>query len=139
MTLESQYKLFIEQNPEKAHWTYQEWLKWHSDKLAESIKNIDPAVSDDFQIGPDGAYETTGETYSPYCKECDACGEEGCCSPLMCRQSENGDYCSGYIRDLRFGYHMHRWIENNLLSDLEEHQVSKYIEEYDRAFGNFYK
>lgn len=40
MTLESQYKQFIEQTPEKAHWTYQEWLEWHSDKLGESIKNI---------------------------------------------------------------------------------------------------
>ena len=57
MTLESQYKLFIESNPENSHWTYHEWLKWHSDKLAESIKNINPVVSDDFQIGPDGAYE----------------------------------------------------------------------------------
>ena len=139
MTLESQYKLFTESNPENAHWTYHEWLKWHSDKLGESIKNINPVVSDDFQIGPDGAYEETGDTYSPYCQECEACGEEGCCSALLCKHFESGDYCSGYLRDLRFGYHMHRWVENNLLFDLEEHQLAKYTEEYDRAFGNFYK
>ena len=40
MTLESQYKLFVEQNPEKAHWTYQEWLEWHSNKLGESIEKL---------------------------------------------------------------------------------------------------
>jgi len=139
MTLESQYKLFIESNPENSHWTYHEWLKWHSDKLAESIKNINPVVSDDFQIGPDGAYEATEDIYSPYCQECEACGEEGCCSALMCKQSESGDYCSGYLRDLRFGYHMHRWIENNLLFDIEEHQLAKYWEEYDKTFSKFYK
>ena len=139
MTLESQYKLFIEENPENAHWTYVEWLKWHSNKLAESIKNIDPRVSDDFQIGPDGAYEATETTYGPYCRECEACGEEGCCSALMCKQSEKGDYCSGYLRDLRFGYHMHLWIENNIIWDLTEEQMSKYMEEYDKAFGKFYK
>jgi hypothetical protein len=139
MTLESQYKLFIESNPENAHWTYQEWLKWHSNKLAESIKNIEPRVSDDFQIGPDGAYEATEDTYGPYCRECEACGEEGCCSALLCKQSESGDYCSGYLRDLRFGYHMYRWVKNNLLFDLEEHQLVKYWEEYDKTFSKFHK
>ncbi len=60
MTLETQYRLYIENNPKNAHWTYEEWLKWHSDNLAkaiESIKEIYPKVSDDFQIGPDGAFE----------------------------------------------------------------------------------
>ncbi len=139
MTLESQYKLFIESNPENAHWTYQEWLKWHSNKLAESIKNIEPRVSDDFQIGLDGAYEATEDNDSTYCQECEACGEEGCCSALLCKQSESGDYCPGHLRDLRFGYHMYRWVENNLLFDLGEHQLVKYWEEYDKTFGKFYK
>lgn len=55
--LESQYKLHLQQNPEHSHWTYEEWLKWHGEKLAESIRNSDPKISDNFQIGPDGAYE----------------------------------------------------------------------------------
>ena len=61
MTLESQYKMYIENNPANSHWTYDEWLKWHSQWLADSIRSIDPIVSDDFQIGPDGAYEATEE------------------------------------------------------------------------------
>ena len=62
-TLESQYKMFLEQNPDKYYWSYTEWLKWHSAKfkLAESVGDVDPIVSDDFQIGPDGAYEHTEE------------------------------------------------------------------------------
>ncbi len=60
-TLETQYKLFLEQNPDKYYWSYTDWLRWHSQWLADSIKNIDPTISDDFQIGPDGAYEATEE------------------------------------------------------------------------------
>ena len=60
-SLETQYKTFIETNPTESHWTYMEWLKWHSNQIGEAIRNIDPKVSDDFQIGPDGAYEATEE------------------------------------------------------------------------------
>ena len=77
--------------------------------------------------------------YSPYCPECEACGEEGCCSALMCKQAENGDYCSKYLTDLRFGYYMQRWIENNLIKELTDEQQAKYNEEWDKAFDKFYK
>ena len=60
-TLESQYKMFLEQNPDKYYWSYTEWFRWHGAKLGESISRIDPVVSDDFQIGPNGAYEHTEE------------------------------------------------------------------------------
>ena len=53
------YKLFLEQNPDKHHWHYTDWLHWHSNKLRlrDVVDKVDPTVSDDFQIGPDGAYE----------------------------------------------------------------------------------
>jgi len=60
-TLETQYKMFIKYNPEYSDCTYPEWLKWHSEQIAEAIDTIEPTVSDDFQIGPDGAYEATEE------------------------------------------------------------------------------
>ena len=71
MTLESQYKLYIEQNPNHSHWTYVEWLRWHSDQIAEAIKSLEITISDDFQIGPDGAYEATDEfeLYERYCDQ----------------------------------------------------------------------
>lgn len=46
----------------------------------------------------------------PYCPVCESCGEEGCCSPLMCSQSKDGYYCKGYLKDLKFGYLMYKDI-----------------------------
>ena len=61
-TLETQYKLFIEKNPDCSHWTYQQWLDWWSYSIKEAIEEgFEPKISDDFQIGPDGAYEHTEE------------------------------------------------------------------------------
>lgn len=77
--------------------------------------------------------------YSPYCPECGTCGEEGCCSALNCKQSENGSYCEGYLHDLKFGYYMNRWVENNLIKELTDEQQTKYNEEWHRAFDKFYK
>lgn len=79
------------------------------------------------------------EDQSPYCPECNACGEEGCCSPLMCKQSENGDYCARYLKDLQFGYHMHEWLEKNLIEGLSPEMKEKYNEEWDKAYDLFYK
>ena len=61
-TLETQYKLFIEKNPDCSHWTYQQWLDWWSYSIKKAIEEgFEPKISDDFQIGPDGAYEHTEE------------------------------------------------------------------------------
>lgn len=61
-TLETQYKLFLEKNPDCSHLTYQQWLDWWSNEVKEAIKNgFEPTISDNFQIGPDGAYEHTEE------------------------------------------------------------------------------
>ena len=80
-TLETQYKNYLKENPESA-FTFEEWSDWkfsnmeipppHNglrpiDEHAEELSDWDvtlmdglenePYVSDDFQIGPDGAYE----------------------------------------------------------------------------------
>jgi len=61
-TLKTQYDLFIKKHPDKSHWTYQMWLDWWSNEVTEAIKNgFEPNISDDFQIGPDGAYVHTEE------------------------------------------------------------------------------
>ena len=51
------------------------------------------------------------ENYSPYCKNCDSCGESGCCSPLNCaydsmvkNQDKNCDYGESYYRDIEINY-----------------------------------
>ena len=52
-TLESQYKNYLLENPTSTL-TYDEWL----DQLWS------PIISDNFQIGPDGAFEWVDEHYS---------------------------------------------------------------------------
>lgn len=63
MLLESQYKQWLTENPGQ-YLTYEDWFKQWGD-----INNLPidfwepyvPFVSDDFQIGPNGAYEHTNE------------------------------------------------------------------------------
>jgi len=66
-TLETQYKNFIKKNPD-IKLTYDEWLSELSLSLEEVVNDFDatlmdglenepPYVSDNFQIGPDGAFE----------------------------------------------------------------------------------
>ncbi len=43
-----------------------------------------------------------------YCPICEGCGEDGCCSATCCQQSPLGHYCKTYLRDLKFGYQMHK-------------------------------
>jgi hypothetical protein len=58
---------------------------------------------------------------SPYCSVCDACGEEGCCSAISCKQSPEGDYCEGYLKDLKFAYLMYKDLMG-LLEDDPNHK-----------------
>lgn len=81
-TLETQYKNYLKENPESA-FTFEEWSDWkfsnmelppphnglrpideHAEELSDwdvtlmdGLENEPPYVSDDFQIGPDGAFE----------------------------------------------------------------------------------
>ena len=68
-TLETQYSNFLKENPESS-FTFKEWLNWKFSKIKSEILNLEldewdntladglePFVSDDFQIGPSGAYE----------------------------------------------------------------------------------
>ena len=64
---------------------------------------------------------TKEEYKSPYCPVCDSCGEDGCCSSMSCRQSPEGDYCSGYLKDLKFSYLMYKDLMR-LLEDDPNHK-----------------
>lgn len=69
---------------------------------------------------------------SPYCPVCTGCGEEGCCSPLICDQDPNGSYCQTYLRDLKFGYKMHKEISNLIGDD------PKYKDDIEIIFDKVY-
>ena len=52
MTIQSLYIKYLEDNP-NVYCTYEQWLEF----MEQRNNNINPVVSDNFQIGPDGAYE----------------------------------------------------------------------------------
>ena len=54
-TLQTQYKNYLKENPDSTL-TFVEWFKkWG--EINNLPANFEPYISDDFQIGPDGAYE----------------------------------------------------------------------------------
>lgn len=88
---------------------------------AEEIRDHLPELSDDLinryseltnLVGYLNDYETEDNT--PYCKVCNGCGEDGCCSSLNCTNDENGKYCHTYFRDLQEDKRMFNLLYNFL-------------------------
>lgn len=54
------------------------------------------------------------EEDSPYCKDCGACGEDGCCSPLKCiSKLVNKNTCmygNGYLKDIELALKFSKWV-----------------------------
>ena len=59
-TLETQYQNYLKENPTPTL-TYDEWISMRFSTPSDVIHSLQPMtppyVSDDFQIGPDGAFE----------------------------------------------------------------------------------
>jgi hypothetical protein len=154
-TLETQYKNYLKENPEST-FTFEEWSDWkfsnmeipppHNglrpiDEYACSLGGGDDIVSHLFNSkdwdatlmdGLENEPPYVSDDYSPYCSVCGGCGEEGCCSPLTCKQSDRGDYCSTYLDDLQFGYRMYRDLMRLLKDD------EKYKQHVDELFNKNY-
>ena len=71
------------------------------------------------------------EEYSPYCKLCTACGEIGCCSPMMCSFEEGCDYKNTYLRELKENYifvrEFYEKIYPNLPKEVQEDITELYL------------
>lgn len=76
---------------------------------------------------------------SPYCSECTGCGEEGCCSPLMCGMSPNGEYCTWYLRDLKYTYNVYNDIMDKIYNDLTNEQKNVIDSIVDNNIVKWYK
>jgi len=64
------------------------------------------------------------EDGSAYCKECGACGEDGCCSALMCAyknmvENGHGDYCKSYYWDLVIAYEVLKKLTEKQLDEID--------------------
>lgn len=65
---------------------------------------------------------------TPYCEECGACGESGCCHPTKCTMSPNGKYCQIYLALLKSAYitldslkeHPHEVLDEWIKNDSEQ-------------------
>ena len=59
-TLKTQYRNYKRENP-RSELTFSEWKDWFVQSLSRNLEKAalgkDPVISDDFMIGPDGAYE----------------------------------------------------------------------------------
>lgn len=77
------------------------------------------------------------EKYSPYCKICSGCGEDGCCHATICQQHKDGAYCEIYLRDLKFAYLMFNALKPFLKDDIESKK--KIDELYDKNWDLIYK
>lgn len=79
-----------------------------------------------------------GKNY-PYCEICSGCGEEGCCSPLICEQHPKGDYCKSYLRDLKFGYAMTKIFQEEIYEKMSEELKREYDKRWDEEYDRRYK
>jgi hypothetical protein len=62
---------------------------------------------------------------SPYCPECNSCGEDGCCSPTKCNVSPTGLYCKYYLSLLKATYRVHTDIYPKLSEEIQNECIDK--------------
>jgi hypothetical protein len=71
----------------------------------------------------------------PSCKICTACGEDGCCSATMCVQHKDGEYCQGYLEELKIGYKMFEWTYNHIYGKIPEELQKEIDEEWSKKMN----
>lgn len=78
--------------------------------------------------------------YSPYCKICNSCGEEGCCPPTTCSNHPKGKYCEGNMGILKSSYWTLRDLYNELYKNEEKNKeiidlINSLKDKNDEIFG----
>jgi hypothetical protein len=92
------------------------WIHWGDRKEAwQDAKMInDITFQEEMKEFDTDSFE---ELISPYCPICEACGEDGCCPATSCQQHPDGDYCKGYLAELKFTYWMYKDLMNLVADD----------------------
>jgi len=82
-----------------------------------------------------------------YCKTCDSCGEEGCCSPISCmykcmdeNKPKNCLFGKGYARDLHCAYLVQK-SQLRLIFELREGEINQeeFLQKVDEEWGHIYE
>ena len=88
------------------------------------------------------------EQSNPYCKICESCGHDGCCSFIKCfsKLIANVDCDNGatYLKDAKFAYSIYQLSEeimNKLENGLYDKDlaVMEYRKEWNRIYDKIYK
>lgn len=86
------------------------------------------------------------QRYNPYCELCTSCGEEGCCSPMMCmykcmvtERPKKCKYGSGYYDDIKFSYLLNREYEEEIYK-LKEKEITteQFLENVEKKWHEIY-
>lgn len=88
------------------------------------------------------------ETYSPYCKLCEGCGEDGCCDSLSCARKLMVEsaapidckYGNTAYNDIEFAVKMYREMYNNLADANSIEEYRAFVESlFDQMFEECYR
>ena len=75
---------------------------------------------------------------SPYCKECEACGHEGCCSPVLCKFKGECAYGESYLVDLKCSYQSWETFYNTIYHDLPQEFKERVDELWCKMIDRWY-
>lgn len=87
--------------------------------------------------------EQKEEEYNPYCKGCNSCGHDGCCSWLNCFKSaikhENCEYGESYIQDAKLANEMAN-ASSKIFEKLRKQEITalEAVALYDKTYSEIY-
>jgi len=96
-------------------------------------------VNENMEMDNKPTEETPETDYSPYCKICGGCGIDGCCSAMNCDQSEEGDYCEMYLKDLKHGYLSNELFSKRIYDKLPDDLKAECDQIWSEAYDTVYK
>ena len=79
------------------------------------------------------------EQRMPYCMKCESCGETGCCPPVICQGGEDCEYPEANMRELKFGWSMDKYFQNEIYPHLTPELQAKYDNKWDIEYDRWHK
>jgi hypothetical protein len=77
--------------------------------------------------------------HSPYCPVCSGCGEDGCCSATVCKQSPEGHYCETYLKELKLSHSILNKISDKIFEEGNEEKYKELRNSFDYFFDIYWE